>query len=228
MRQGMCGSKIKTVHVTASVKGEREGRRICRNSMFNIFRAKNLMRDSVRRIKEDLGAEYIHITGIIEDDMHVYFERSDGTAVVSFVNVDRALDYCLSLGLKLWLEFSYTPEALVSGEKKHMYMGGPCINLPDDMEKWRYLVRKLAEHLAERYSGLADSWIFSVRYALYAYYGVYTLEEYMRYYECTYREIRRFFPGIAIAGFGVELETVTESEGTALYQLLKILRTAYA
>lgn len=224
IQQGVCGSKIETIRVDVSLN-EKEEKQLCRTDIFNVHRAINLTHDNVRRsvqrIKKELGVEYIRITGIIEDNMNVYFERSDGSAVINFTNIDMVLDFCVSLGLKLWLEFSYTPEMLISGQKNYMYMGGACINLPHNMEKWGYFVRKLMEHLAERYRGHVDEWIFSGHYALYYYYGVYTLEEYMRYYECTYRTIRSVFPEIRIAAFGIELETVSESDETALFRLLK-------
>lgn len=147
----------------------------------------------------ELGVKYVFFHGILNDCMDVYHENQNGTISFSYLYIDMAFDLILSAGLLPWIEIGYTPSKLVK-EVKNMYHKSHVV-LPHDLGKWDILVRNVLMHLTERYGEKETSrWRFSVTSVLFSSYGLFTLEEYLAYYRCTWNAVRCVLPEGAVYG----------------------------
>ena len=105
------------------------------------------------RAKQDLGFRHVRFHGILDDDMGTLICQDD-QPLYSFLNADRIFDYLLSIGIKPVVELSFMPLMLSSGGDLVFHYRGN-ITPPRDYAKWGELVRRLAQHLIDRY-GIAE------------------------------------------------------------------------
>jgi xylan 1,4-beta-xylosidase len=84
------------------------------------------------------------------------------TLFYSFFNADQIFDFLLSIGMKPFVELSFMPGVLASGDKTAFHYRAN-VTPPKDYGQWAVLIRKLVAHWAERY-GLAEirQWFFEV------------------------------------------------------------------
>ena len=80
----------------------------------------------------------------------------------SFFNADQICDFLLSIGMKPFVELSFMPSTLASGDKTVFHYGAN-VTPPKDYDQWATLVSRLATHWVERY-GIEEvgSWFFEV------------------------------------------------------------------
>ena len=69
-----------------------------------------------------------------------------------------------------------------------------------------------------------QTWHFFMEQALYEFYGVFTLEEYQKFYFATYQAIRQVVPGAYITGFGLDMGICTLPGNKALPRMLAFCR----
>lgn len=198
---------------------------LCHNDTICIGSASSLMSHSLHEILmravREIGFHYIQFHGILDDSMDLYHERADGTVWLNFTYLDLVLDEILDLGTKPIFEFGYFPYRLVSNARN--IFGTSCINLPDTPEqqaKWGLLADKVMAHLLERYGHEElRQWRFAPVNALYISYDVFSIEEYLIYYEKTYNSIRRLLPDARIDAFGLDTGFLT-LDGPELFEQL--------
>lgn len=156
------------------------------------------IRNTIRKVKRDIGVRYMYFHSLLDDSLEVYHENSDGEIWVNFTYVDMILDFLVSIGILPWIEFGYTPARLAKKEQK---FGDSVILLPQDLQKWKYLIMKVTGHFIERYGvETVKEWRFSPTAILYASYNVFTVTEYLEYYLATYKGIREVLPTAKIYG----------------------------
>lgn len=120
------------------------------------------LRDQLRTLQQEIPFEYVRFHGVFSDDMMVYNEDLNGKIVLNFNLIDELLDFLQEIKLKPFMELGYMPEKLASG-KKYFYKWHANISAPSDMSKWILLIKKLVEHLTERYGKeQIDSWLFEI------------------------------------------------------------------
>lgn len=114
-------------------------------------------------LQNDIHFEYVKFHGLLSDDMMVYDEKDDGTPLLSFVLIDKVIDFLLSIGLKPLVQLSFMPKKLASDPEKLSFFIEYNTSPPKDIAKWTYLVKSLTVHLIERY-GEAEvlTWPFCV------------------------------------------------------------------
>lgn len=215
-----------SVFVQASLLKNMGKLSLCHNDTINIGWADSLttsfLHEVLLRAVREIGFHYIRFHGILDDSMDLYHEYPDGTPWLSFTYLDLVMDEILDLGLKPFFEFGYVPYKL-AGRIQNIF-GTSCMNLPstpDQLEKWAFLVDKVMAHLLERYGHEEVlQWRFAPINALYISYGVFTVEEYLSYYEKTYRGIRRLLPQAQIYGFGLDTGFLKPEGPGLLEQLL--------
>lgn len=203
---------------------------LCHNNTINIGWASSLMTRSLHEILmravREIGFRYIQFHGILDDSMDLYHERSDGTPWLNFTYMDLVLDEILDLGTKPIFEFGYIPYKLVSNVRN--IFGTSCINLPDtpeNQEKWGFLADRVMAHLLDRYGHEElRQWRFAPINALYISYGVFSIEEYLIYYEKTFNSIRRLLPDARIDAFGLDMGYLTLDGPELFEQLLTYCR----
>ena len=104
--------------------------------------------------------------------------------------------------------------------------GTTCVYLPSDLEKWSFLIEEVVGHLVDRY-GIEEvqNWRFSPSAALYVSYNVFTLEEYLEYYLCTYNSIRKKLPNARITGCKMDIGFIVLDGQKELIQFMEFCRT---
>jgi xylan 1,4-beta-xylosidase len=115
----------------------------------------------MRRAHEELGVRHVRFHGILNDDMSTLIGEGD-TLFYSFFNTDQIFDFLLSIGMKPFVELSFMPTALASGNQT-VFNYRANVTPPRDPAQWAVLIRKLVSHWVERY-GLDEvrQWFFEV------------------------------------------------------------------
>lgn len=117
--------------------------------------------EQLRRCRAELGVRHVRFHGLFMDDMGTLIEY-DGKPLYSFFNIDRIIDFLLSIGMKPFLELSFMPAMLASGDKTVFHYRGN-VTPPVDYHAWSTLISNLTMHLVERY-GVEEvrDWYFEV------------------------------------------------------------------
>jgi xylan 1,4-beta-xylosidase len=171
--------------------------------------ARDLLNGSLQkqllRLRRRIGFGHIRCKGLLDDDMMI-LEGTDPDAP-NFVHVDEAIDCILSCGAKPFLEFSHMPSALAK-DKVHLFRRPVMLSLPAVMEDWRRFLKRLMDHLAERYGREELAlWIFSPWTALaYSAMGFFSVEDYAAVYAASYRIIKECSASLRIAAPGSSIE----------------------
>lgn len=115
----------------------------------------------LQRCHNELGFQYVRFHGLLSDDMGTLV-REKNRLLYSFFNVDKVFDFLLSIGMKPFVELSFMPTALASGNKT-VFNYKANVTPPRDYKQWTTLIQKLISHWVERY-GLAEvrEWFFEV------------------------------------------------------------------
>jgi xylan 1,4-beta-xylosidase len=90
------------------------------------------------------------------------FLIEEGKEVHSFSNIDQIFDFLLSIGMRPFVELSFMPTALSSGNTTVFRYHGN-VTPPNDHRKWDALVKKLTQHWVDRY-GVTEvrKWFFEI------------------------------------------------------------------
>jgi xylan 1,4-beta-xylosidase len=117
--------------------------------------------DQLRICHNALGFRYVRFHGLLSDDMGTVVSYGE-ELLYSFFNADQVIDFLLSTGMRPFVELSFMPMAIASGNKTVFHYRGN-ITPPRDYLKWMILIRKLVSHWVERY-GVREvrEWFFEV------------------------------------------------------------------
>lgn len=116
----------------------------------------------LKLVKEELGFRYIRMHGLLHDDMGVYFEDKSGNPIYNWQYIDALYDFLLSIEVKPFVELSFMPQALASGEKT-VFWWKANVTPPKSYEKWAGLIEALTKHFTERYGKEeVKTWYFEV------------------------------------------------------------------
>lgn len=110
-------------------------------------------RDALARAQADIGFGHIRGHGLLSDDMGLLRTAEwEGHTVThhSFRYVDQILDGYLNARIRPIIELGFMPEALASGPDTVFWWKGN-ITPPNDLREWSRMVRRLMEHLLDRY-----------------------------------------------------------------------------
>jgi xylan 1,4-beta-xylosidase len=115
----------------------------------------------LKRTNAELGMKHVRFHGLLSDDMGTLVCEND-TLLYSFFNADQIFDFLLSIGMKPFVELSFMPSALSSGNQTVFHYRAN-VTAPKCYAQWSVLIRRLVEHWVERY-GLAEvrQWFFEV------------------------------------------------------------------
>jgi len=115
----------------------------------------------LKQAHDDLGMQHVRFHGILDDDMGTLVSEG-GTLFYSFFNADQIFDFLLSIGMKPFVELSFMPSALSSGDQTIFHYRAN-VSPPRDYAQWAVLIRKLVRHWVERYGlGEVRQWFFEV------------------------------------------------------------------
>jgi xylan 1,4-beta-xylosidase len=115
----------------------------------------------MRRSREELGFGHVRFHGILSDDMGTLV-CEDNKILYSFFNADQIFDFLLSIGMKPFVELSFMPTALSSGDQIVFHYRAN-VTQPRDYAQWSLLISNLVTHWIDRY-GLSEvrQWFFEV------------------------------------------------------------------
>jgi xylan 1,4-beta-xylosidase len=170
--------------------------------------------DQLKLVKKEIGFKYIRMHGLLHDDMGVYTEDKKGNPIYNWQYIDQLYDFLLSIDMKPFVELSFMPKALASGDKTVFWWKGN-ITPPKSYDKWYDFMKALTEHFTERY-GVSEvkTWYFEVwNEPNLNFFFSSTQEEYFKLYDYTVKAIKSVNPeykvgGPATAGNGWIPETI--------------------
>src|SRR5437588_3798445 len=115
----------------------------------------------LKRCHEELGFKRVRFHGLLSDDLGTLV-CEENELVYSFFNADQIFDFLVSIGMQAFVELSFMPTALASGNKTVFHYKGN-ITPPRNYEGWAALIRKLVGHWVDRYGiGEVRKWNFEV------------------------------------------------------------------
>lgn len=115
----------------------------------------------MKRTHDELGMKYVRFHGILSDGMGTCIGQ-DNQYLYSFFNADQIFDFLLSIGMKPFVELSFMPSILSSGDQI-IFRYRANVTPPRDHADWSVLIRKLVGHWVDRY-GVDEvrQWFFEV------------------------------------------------------------------
>src|ERR687884_2363138 len=105
-------------------------------------------REQLRRCRDELGFRHVRFHGLLCDDVGTLVSWKD-ELVYSFFNADQIWDYLLSIGMRPFVELSFMPRALASGEET-VFSYRANVTPPRNYRAWGILVGKLVSHWVKR------------------------------------------------------------------------------
>ncbi|HET6545403.1 MAG TPA: hypothetical protein VFG55_01500 [Rhodanobacteraceae bacterium] len=115
----------------------------------------------MRRAHDELGVRRVRFHGILDDDMAVRFDEG-GKLRYGFHNADQIVDFLLGIDMRPFVELSFMPSTLASGDRTvFSYRGN--VTPPRDLARWDELIGALARHWIDRYGAEElRRWYFEV------------------------------------------------------------------
>ncbi len=154
----------------------------------------------LKRAHEELGFRYVRFHGLLSDDMRMVVRERD-KFLYSFFNSDQVFDFLLSIGMRPFVELSFMPGALASGDKT-VFSYEANITPPKDYKQWATLIDQLVSHLVERYGeDEVSEWLFEVwNEPNLRVFWTGTQRDYFRLYRYTAEAIKKISPAIKVGG----------------------------
>lgn len=118
----------------------------------------------MRDVQENFPYEYIRFHGLLHDDMGVVTENplKEGELLYNFQYIDALYDFLLSVNIKPFVELSFMPSVLKSGDQTVFWWKGN-VTPPKSHDAWGELIDKLVRHLTKRYGEEeVKTWYFEV------------------------------------------------------------------
>ena len=118
--------------------------------------------EQLKIVQSQIGFKYIRFHGLLCDEMGVYFEDKKGNPIYNWQYIDKLYDFLLSVKIKPFVELSFMPSALASGDKT-VFWWKANVTPPKDYKKWDDLIVAMVKHLELRYGKEeVKTWPFEV------------------------------------------------------------------
>ncbi|WP_054023841.1 GH39 family glycosyl hydrolase [Bacillus sp. FJAT-28004] len=160
-------------------------------------------RRQLKKAHMDMGFRYVRFHGLLDDRMSVFVRNPwNGNLAYSFYTIDSIFDFLLENGMKPFVELGFMPEELASGQNTIFHYKANTTP-PSDYEAWEELIRRLVQHLVERY-GLEEvrTWYFEVwnEPNLIPFFWTGTMEDYFKLYQHSVKAIKEIDAQIPVGG----------------------------
>ncbi len=115
----------------------------------------------MRKVRAELGCRHVRFHAILSDDMGTVLIEQ-GELLYGFFNADQIFDFLIGIGMRPFVELSFMPTALASGDKTVFSFRGD-VTPPKDYAQWGTLIHTLVNHWVTRY-GVDEvrQWFFEV------------------------------------------------------------------
>jgi xylan 1,4-beta-xylosidase len=115
----------------------------------------------MKRAHRELGFKRVRFHGILSDNMGTFVDESD-QPIYSFFNADQVMDFLLSIGMAPFVELSFMPLALSSGDQT-VFNYKDNVTPPKDYSAWQKLIGTVVAHWLDRYGPeKMRDWFFEV------------------------------------------------------------------
>jgi xylan 1,4-beta-xylosidase len=152
------------------------------------------------RCHNELGFQHVRFHALLSDEMGTLICEEE-QLLYFFFNADQIIDFLHSIGMRPFVELSFMPETLSSGNTT-VFRYRANVTLPKNYEQWATLIHKLTAHWVERYGAAeARKWFFEVwkEPNLEAFWtGL--QEDYLRFYRCTVTAIKSVYELLKVGG----------------------------
>jgi xylan 1,4-beta-xylosidase len=113
------------------------------------------------RCRNELGFEYVRFHALLSDEMGTLL-CEENNLLYLFFNADQIFDFLLSIGMRPFVELSFMPEALASGNTT-VFSYRANVTPPKDYTAWATLIEKFVAHCVARYGiDEVQTWFFEV------------------------------------------------------------------
>jgi xylan 1,4-beta-xylosidase len=115
----------------------------------------------LKRAHDELGFRHVRFHGILSDDRGTLI-RDHGKLLYSFFNCDQIFDFLLGIGMRPFVELSFMPTVLASGNRT-VFTYEANVTAPKDYKQWSMFIERLISHLVDRYGEREVSqWYFEI------------------------------------------------------------------
>ncbi len=122
---------------------------------YSIGRAADLLRgdiqQQVRMAAKELHIRHLRLRNIFSDDLFVYYEAPDKTAVYNWQYIDMLYDFLTELSIQPYTELGFMPRMLASKQQFANWQHRPNVSFPRSLKNWSRLVENFLRHLIQRY-----------------------------------------------------------------------------
>lgn len=185
------------------------------------------VQQQLRIMQNSIGFTHLRFHGILDDDINIYNEDENGNPTLYFTYLDMILDFLDSINLKPYLELSFIPSKLAKNLHSP-FAHRAYISDVKSLDKWRYLIRGIVMHCAERYGVAAmKQWYFSFvgfNWVQCKYVPDYAMsvEQYYELYLAAYQEIKRVCPEFIVGGPATDSFTLEQNNLVSLEKWLNV------
>jgi len=148
----------------------------------------------------ELGFKHVRFHALLSEEMETLI-CEENKLLYSFFNADQIMDFLLSIGIRPFVELSFMPATLASGDTT-VFRYEANVTPPKDYGQWATLIGKLTAHWVERY-GLTEvrEWFFEVwnEPNLKAFWTG-TQDDYFTLYRATVEAIKGIDPLLKVGG----------------------------
>lgn len=154
----------------------------------------------LRRCRDELGFQYVRFHGLLSDDVGTLICHQE-KFLYSFFNADQIFDFLLSIGMKPFVELSFMPRALASGDKT-VFNYRANVTPPRDYKQWATFISRLISHWIERYGAQeVREWYFEVwNEPNLKEFWAGTRDDYFKFYHYTVEAIKEVDPALRVGG----------------------------
>ncbi|MGB6979247.1 MAG: glycosyl hydrolase [Candidatus Acidiferrales bacterium] len=115
----------------------------------------------LRRCHDELGFRHVRFHALLSEEMETLI-CEENKLLYSFFNADQVMDFLLSIGMRPFVELSFMPTTLASGNTT-VFRYEANVTPPKDYQAWATLIQKLSAHWVERYGASeVREWFFEV------------------------------------------------------------------
>src|ERR1700689_2569317 len=148
----------------------------------------------------DLGFQHVRFHALLSGEMETLI-CEENELLYSFFNADQIMDFLLSIGMRPFVELSFMPGTLASGDTT-VFRYRANVTPPKDYNQWAILIGKLVAHWVERYGAKeVRKWFFEVwnEPNLKAFWTG-SQEDYFKLYGCTVAAIKSIDESLQVGG----------------------------
>jgi xylan 1,4-beta-xylosidase len=102
------------------------------------------------RVRELTGVKSVRCHGLFDDEMGVFRAAGPQGPEFSFLYISEVFDKLLELGVKPFVELSFMPSRMASGQSTIFFYRGN-VTPPANMDYWGQLIRAFTAHCVKRY-----------------------------------------------------------------------------